>query len=88
MKIGYKRYENYKGQTHCSSKMYNEFNVEDKMDKMIDMEKMLIREDVISRFINGHNYFKIKLDKNDDDYKLTIIILEIEGIIPLCVNAY
>jgi len=88
MKIGYKRYINYKGQVHCSSKIYNDFNVEDKMDKMIDMEKMLIREDVISRFKNGHNYFKIHIDKNDDDYELTIIVLEIEGIIPMCVNAY
>jgi len=49
---------------------------------------MLIREDVISRFKNGHNYFKIHIDKNDDDYELTIIVLEIEGIIPMCVNAY
>ena len=88
MKIGYKRYENYKGQIHCSSKMYNEFNVVDKMDKAIDIGKMLIREDVISRFKNGHNYFKIKNSNDDDDYKLTIIVLEIEGIIPMCVNAY
>ena len=88
MKIGYKRYESYKCQKYCSSKMYHEFNIDDKMDKMIDMEKMLIREDEISRFKNGHNYFKIHIDKNDDDYELTIIVLEIEGIIPICVNAY